>query len=126
MTSNFPKYLERTISSPGLVVFHEKHSERYFYCKTREDYFKMALHVLKGRLKDDYWYFDEEYTEEELTIQKSASYLGTTNKPRELQKDETLAKQIVKSKRGDMAYCFLRDRGEYEYERMTIEQLEDY
>ena len=53
------KYLERELSSPGILIFKEKHDTRYFVCNTKEDYCKAAMHVLRGRLEDDCWYYDE-------------------------------------------------------------------
>jgi hypothetical protein len=52
------KYIERTLSSSGILVFTEKHGVRHFICKDKDDYCRAAMKVLKERFEEG-WYGDE-------------------------------------------------------------------
>lgn len=119
------EYLERSLSSPGILVFEEKHGTRYLVCNTREDYCRAAMHVLRGRL-EDYWYYDEELESSEIAEKEAAAYCGVVYKERVLRKDKTEAQRIVDSNNLEAAYEFLSDRDHGEYEGMQIERGENY
>lgn len=120
------KYLKNRLSEPGILIFIEKHHTRYFVCSTTQDYLDVAMLVLKQRLKDGYWYYDDELTEEELAAKKGYEYARAYYQPRELSRDETIARRIVKGKDKEEAFVFLDFRNRYEYERMKIERPEKY
>jgi len=55
---------DRTIvSQPCVLVFKEKHGDRYFHVPNDETLFAAALHVLKERHADGYWYHKPESTD---------------------------------------------------------------
>jgi hypothetical protein len=119
------KYIERQISSPGILIFREKHCHRYFVCNTKEDFCKAAMKILRERLEDDYWYYDDD-EKEELLKQEAFNYSGAIYKATILCKDRTLAQQISDSNNIEAAFEFLDDHKSGEYENMTIERGEDF
>jgi hypothetical protein len=121
-TIKFPKYLERRLSESGILVFREKHGNRYFICNTKEDYCRAAIKIIKERL-DEGWYWDEEDDDDN---QAAAEYAGVKRRKRYVRKDETTARQIVESNDLVRAYMFLEERSDYEYEGMYIEYPEDF
>lgn len=120
------KHLERTLSTPGILIFKEKHGIRYFVCNTKEDFCKAAMHVLRHRLKDGYWYYDEEIDSKEITKKQTAAYCGIVYKEPFLLKDKTKAQMIVDSNNLEAAYEFLYEHSDGEYQDMTIEIPEHY
>ena len=46
-----------------VIIFHEKHGERMFDSSTEQLRNEAMLFMLKERVDDDYWYFDEDAVE---------------------------------------------------------------
>jgi hypothetical protein len=99
------KYLERRLSRAGLLLFKEKHGSRYFVCEDQDAFCRAAMHVLKERLAEGYWYHDD------------SSYPD---------QGETRAREIVESNDLEAAFEFMDLRSDAEYEEMYIEYPEKY
>lgn len=100
------KYLEKKIASSGILIFKEKHGNRYFVCSTHEDYCKVAMKVLKERTNEKFcWYYDD---------------------PHEPETSLTKAKEIIANNDTEAAFEFLDDRADWEYEGFDIEYGEEY
>lgn len=123
---HFPKWLERQLSIPGILIFHEKHGDYYYICNTKEDFCKAAMHKLKARLALGYWYHDDELDEEQIAIKEAAAYCGTIWEEPELYQDKTWAEKIVATNDIEQAYVFMHHRSDHEYEGMTIERGVQY
>lgn len=138
------KFLERRIQGlfPGVMVATEKHSTRYMNALTKEALFASALKLLKERYKAGYWYFEpDEVTEKPAVPMEQAKALpegalkNMALKEHEVHKralqqyeyDKQLFQNIkdaVKANDGESALEILLSRGDYEYERVTLENLE--
>jgi hypothetical protein len=44
------------LSKPSVLICHEKHGEVYFLVNDDEDLFRVALSIVRGRLKAGWWY----------------------------------------------------------------------
>jgi len=127
------------ITEPSLVVCREKHGEFYFLVKEDEDVFRIALSILRGRLKTG-WYpapgpkpADLDFTEEDVqklpkTFQPDAWRKFSVHK-NELNwwlqetKNHGDIKQALAENDGRLAWQILKDRSDGEYENVGIERL---
>lgn len=48
-----------------IMIFKEKHAERYFVVNSKEDQHKVALKILRERYNEGYWYPTVEYIEKD-------------------------------------------------------------
>lgn len=53
-----PRVLRPFVESRSVLVLREKHGDLYFVVDGDEELFSIALMVLRGRLKAEYWYCD--------------------------------------------------------------------
>lgn len=98
MKSKTPRYIDRILGKPGVLIFKEKHSTRYFLCDSKEDFCLAAMKILRERSEGG-WY-DSDVDDE--------------------------VQSIVASNDTEDAFLFLRTRTTYEYENMIIEYGEEY
>jgi len=106
LVSRMPKYLGRRLATPGILVFKEKHGNRYFVCNNEEEYCRASMKVLKDRSGEKHcWYFDD---------------------PDDLDTGITRAKEIIAANDNVAAYVFLHSRSDWEYEDMEIEYGEEF
>ncbi len=131
------------IRAPSVLVFKEKHDNRYFYVTSDEALFAAALHVLAGRHADGYWYTkpaaEREPAPPDVTREQIDSLPESLRaKARENLRDYRIALQeytravevydsIVKAieeKNGRKAWEILSARGAHEYEGCTIARCE--
>ena len=130
-----------------IIVFDEKHGDRYFDASTAAKLQAVALKILTERLKSGYWYFkpepfkeDPEKEIEKLTKdseQITDSFLrnaaeeriGRLHKGLDAYKRDTRMweeiQKAVKEKDGNLAYQLLNSRRNYEYEGFDLEYLEN-
>lgn len=99
MTEETPKYLRKTLNRfkyPQLLIFYEKHANRYILVNSEKELFTACYRILKERKKDGYWYDDDQRLKE-ATKAGPLSY---------------------------EAYLFLRDHSDGEYDRMEVVEPE--
>jgi hypothetical protein len=90
----------RGIQTPGILRFNEKHGDRYFIYHNEEELHRACQHVMKERLNDGYWYdMDDPDTKAEIE--------AALEDPK-------------------LAYRFILNRGDYEYEYVYLERAEEY
>jgi hypothetical protein len=132
--------LQPIIEEPQLLVFHEKHGERYFYVPDDHTLFTAALKVLNERHAEDYWYFKPDkpkapdFTKEQVEAMPESLQSGAmkrlleySNELREWENDSENYNNVVKAvetKDGRLAWQCLRDYSEGEYQRVSLERLE--
>ncbi|MDO8610988.1 MAG: hypothetical protein Q7R95_10695 [bacterium] len=85
----------------NLVIFKEKHGDRYFYAPTFDDLYRVALKIFHERAIEDIWYDFSTH-------------------------EEKMYKKALKDKKGDIVLEFLRSRNNYEYEDFDIISTEKY
>lgn len=126
-----------------IIIFSEKHGDRYFSAKTIEDIGAVCLKVARERIKDGYWYDTTPYygkspevTQEEIDalpdgalknrLQKEIE-LYNDRKNREDRKFDRLRKLVSAVKEGDekAARMLIDERKDYEYEGYEIVYLEE-
>ena len=134
--------------SPGILVFREKHGNRYFHVPTENHLYAACLSVLKDRFEDD-WYYDPyrekrdswdpeppQMTTEEIenlpegsirvaARQQHSKYAEWARERDDGHKEYVRIKEAVENRDGMEAYAILRSRSDGEYEGFTIERLED-
>ena len=132
----------QVIRSPCVVVFREKHGERYFHCVDDESLFRIALKVLTERFKDGYWYAEPgdepkllDFTAEQIEAMPVSLRDDARAKLREHEhaisryrrdlKTFEAIKKAVEGKDARAAWDAIRDRRNAEYESFTIEHLEE-
>ncbi len=90
-----------------ILIFHEKHSNRYFLVSSKEDIEKACRKIVKERLKEsDYWYPDNDQRDIFNVDEKST---------------KQLAEMAVKNK---TCFEFIDLRNDYEYEGYSLEDIE--
>ena len=126
-----------------IVIFHEKHGDRYFVSNSQKDLEAVALKVVLERDGEGYWYyFDSEKSTEPKVSKadglklggrlKEASVLEWIDYERNLreynyeQKDKETLQKIKTEKNGELALKFLRSRRDAEYEGFDIEEPEKF
>lgn len=135
------------ITEPSIVVFHEKHGDRYFLVNNQEDLEALAVHMVLERAGMGYWYYFESEKPTEPKVSKAeglklggrlteASVLEWIDYERNLreynyeQKDsETLDKIKGGWKSPEirkLALRFLENRRDSEYEGFDVESPEEY
>lgn len=125
-----------------ILIFKEKHSNRYFDASTVEAHSAACLKILKERLEEGYWYDpgdppDKEdiLSEEQISslpteILKRAESERRKRYLRELANYEEEvkfvedAKDAIANNKGRLAYKLLMWRRDGEYERFYEEELE--
>jgi len=129
------------ITKPQLLVFKEKHGERYFHVPDDAALFKAALKVLSERFEEGCWYYKPEdkpeppdVTEAQIeTLPKSLQAAAMqkrreyNNKLRDYQFELEifeLIEKAIEKKDGRAAWRILKDRAEGEYEGCDLERYE--
>lgn len=128
---------------PGILVVTEKHSTRYFIARTWMERDVAALQILTERLTDGWYYEPEEpKSKPDLTLEQAQSlpngviqdaafkqiknYVQTQ---REFEDELTqwldIKKAVLFFNAAD-AWRIIRDRSKHEYERVTVEHLENW
>lgn len=128
------------IESPSLLVCHEKHGEVYFVVQNDEDIFRVALSIVRGRLRSGDWYCEPEgkpskpdFTAEDIeklpaSLRKEAirTLTGYQQALQSWEQDNesyTLIGRAVETQDGRAAWRVLRDYSDGEYQRVSIERL---
>ncbi len=126
-----------------IIVFHEKHGDRYFSIPTQEDLEKVALKIVKERNKDEWYYFfndkpkEPEVSLEQMNSMKEGAFKELAKSQwndyklllRRLEKDiklKELLDKVINDKDGAAALSFLKSQGDGECERFSIEETESY
>ncbi len=126
-----------------ILIAHEKHGNRFFDASTEELRNKAALFLLTERFKDGFWYYEPEppdsegiLTEEQIAalptealrnqeFTKLRQYKRAQKQYEANDKVYYQIEQAVKNKDATFAYKLLMSRTSYEYENITIEELEE-
>lgn len=129
------------VKQPMLLVFKEKHGERYFYIPDDAALFGACLKVVTERLEQD-WYPEPDgvvpkapdFTREQIATLPESMRAEATAKLRAYDRDveafnEELAdfakiKKAVDEKNGRLAWGIIRDRARAEYEGYDLERFE--
>ncbi len=131
-----------TVREPSVLVLKEKHGEQYFLVQSDQDLHRIALTIVKGRLKDR-WYYDPseedlpkkpELTEDEVAAMKPSGIkkmaegqIGVYKaamRHREIAcEDYAGMVKALQAEDGRGAWNFLRNRRDHEYEGFSIERL---
>jgi hypothetical protein len=129
------------IKEPQLLVFEEKHGNRYFYIPDDKTLAAAALKVLTERYEEGYWYYEPgekpkapDFTKEQITTLPESMRPAAEKKLREYEaacrqyatevEDYERIVKAVKTKDGKLAWKALYDRQDGEYERVKLERLE--
>ena len=136
------------IKYPRVLVFREKYGNRYFLIKSKEDFEKAALKVVKDRINYGFIYEPEALdtsnlvSEETLnklieTVPKDSSLykdikknISKQKQDMEINKEELAqynrAKLAVDSNSGKIALGVIRERSDYEYEGWDDYEFESF
>ena len=126
-----------------IIIFTEKHSNRYFYASTPEDLCKIAIKIFKERVEEDYWYKFEtetptepEITEEDanslrsslknIVLQEWRNYRHALRYYEETVKDKKLYDAALKDESGTIVLKFLKSRRNCEYEGFEMVEPEKF
>jgi len=114
---------------PQVIIFKEKHGDRYFDASTPENTALACLYVLKERLTAGYFFSDE--LSKDVDPGDQLNLFKSNEKPlTEKQKVEKIISSYDKNdpvtliRAGKMAADFLLNRSDYEYEGMEFEKAE--
>ena len=125
---------------PKILLLREKHGERAFDARTREALYASALAIVKERNKDRWYYapeapkLREEVPDDVMdrlpeAMRKKAKDDKHSNKSnqkryeRDLEKWNLLQKALTENN-GEVAWKFLQDRRDHEYEGYELLTLE--
>ncbi len=139
------KIIKRNLLNKDMLVFHEKHGDRYFDASTPELIFKACLKILTERNKDN-WYRISEVSDSFTGLRtEDIEALPDTDKFKEMKKDaikkyynylnsyicnltdvhfQREVDYAIKNKDGLFAYELCEQRGAGEYEGMEFETFE--
>jgi hypothetical protein len=130
------------VTEPTLLVFKEKHGERYFNIPDDTALFAACLKVVSERLKEECWYLEPDgevpktpdFTREQIASmpesmradaeKKLAAYIREMQEFNEEIADFAKIKEAVESRDGRAAWQIVCDRGRYEYEGYSLERFE--
>jgi hypothetical protein len=129
------------IREPKLLVFKEKHGQRYFYVHNDKALFKAALKILTERAKEGYWYYKPEeppkapdFTKEQIATLPESMRADATKKLQQYTdacrrydaevEDYNEIQEALKTKNGKLAWQCLRNRSDGEYEGCSLERIE--
>lgn len=130
------------VESPSVLICHEKHGERYYFVVNDEELFKAALSIVRGRLKEGYWYHEPgspptppDYSEEDIlklpaslqapARKKVGEYKQASRFWQDTSDDWDSVNSICASADGSAAWRLLRDRSDHECERVSLERASD-
>lgn len=123
-----------------IAVIEEKYGTRYFDVTTKEQLHKVALHLLRERFEDN-WYYEPEpvpsldFAEEDIVkapvslqeeMQKRLSvYKHQMRKYQQKKSNWDEIVMAVETNDGELATGILKGRSDYEYESFDIETCEE-
>lgn len=143
--TDLPKHLQVHMSRrewPQLLIFDEKHSNRYFLCKDQEAVGRACLIILAERIDPAYGYIQHPGPESDLRLEPELTKEEIEKLPEKYRKKELAtvqtnarerrdwaeavelfenAHKAVANKDGNLAYMILNDRSDYEYEGFSFE-----
>jgi hypothetical protein len=137
--SKSPKRKERVyVKQRSVFVLKEKHAERYYVVDSDEDLFRIALNVVRGRLKSGYWYHEPglpppppDYSEEDVLKMPKSLQAGARKKVQDYKQasrewDEEnrgwlLVQEVCSVADGRKAMEFLESRSDHAYEGFSLE-----
>lgn len=127
--------------TPSVLVEHGKHGEYYWDATTKEKFRANCLAILKDRLDQGWYYYEpEEPTEptglltkeeiKELQQPYKGQAIQIYNNYQSRLRDYKLEKETwdelkeaIEKEDGGLAWGVLYDRSDYEYERVSLEDL---
>lgn len=130
------------IDRPSVLVCHEKHGQLYYHAPNDAALCRAALSILRMRLEAGHWYNDPtdelppnpNMTDEQIAalpagpirdtaIREVARYRSAVREQGDAIEMFADIKKAIEENNGKLAWRILRDRSDYEYERVSIEQL---
>lgn len=131
------------VNQPMLLVFNEKHGDRYFNVPNDEALFAAALKIVTERFEQGYWYVEPEenekpaapdFTKEQIATlpesmreaaqKKLREYERSLHDYNELVDGYARIKKAVDEKDGRVAWEVIRDRCDAEYEGYALKPFE--
>jgi len=115
-----------------ILIFKEKHGDRYFYVPTPDDLHKAAIKVFKERVKEGYWYYFDvkEPLKPDISredgLKFKAFYERDLKYYNEILKEKKLYENALNDTTGEIVWKFLRQRQDNEYEGFCIAWGEDF
>ncbi len=128
-----------------ILVFNEKHADRYFVVLNQQELESACWKILSERFHEGCWYYAPEESDKpkapDYTMEQAKQLKGEAQKAaiREVvsynsklrtwdreQNQYIRIKNAVESKDTKAAYELLKERGDYEYEGLSLEQSEDF
>lgn len=132
-----PWWMRTLVNEPSVLILHEKHRNRYFVIPDDKALGEAALHVLKERMDEGYWYSEPEepkgvgYGLKDLESlpevlraegkKKLAAYKQEVMIYREQKEWWEEANEALMKRDGKLAWKCLVNRNDYEYERVELE-----
>ncbi len=140
----FDQRMTKQLDKDTLLVFREKHGNRYFLVPTIKELYAAALKVITERFEEE-WFYEPDPIEitpsDDLTkadLERIAkysygeefvkAYKSYTEQKAEYDRDLAeyrRLEQAVKDEDGRMAWAILQERKDWEYENYSLESLED-
>lgn len=137
-----PPVQRRHVEGRTVLVCHEKHGQRFYVVDSDEELLKVAVTILRGRLKEGHWYHDPgpepvppDFDEAAVPKMPRSMQAGARKVLQEHKerlrfwnREKTDWEGIVQaaaSADGELAWQTLRDRSDWEYERISLEPASD-
>jgi hypothetical protein len=129
--------MNKNTKYPVIVIFKEKHGDRYFIANNQEELGKICLQVLTERFDDGYWYYKPEPLGEDDKIidipedlpedvkgdieRRNGAMRNKIRSHKYAVHDYKLIEKAYQDRDPKAAYHVLQNRSAYEYEEMAIE-----
>ncbi len=125
------------VEGRSVLVLREKHGERYYVVDNDQELFKVALNIVRGRLKEGHWYHPPgdppvppDYAEEDIlkmpkSLQAEArkkvqDYKSRSRSWDDANEDWLQVNEVCSSGDGRKAMQLLESRGDWEYEGFSL------
>lgn len=132
------------IDRPSVLVCHEKHGDLYYHVPNDQALCRAALSILRERLEAGHWYNDPKdelpadpnLTPEQIEAlpagpiretakREVASYQRAVREQGDAIEMWKNIHRAIEENNGKLAWTILRDRSDWEYERVSIETLQE-
>jgi len=137
VSMSYVRQVQAMIDQPTLLVFKEKHEDRYYLCRNIDELGTACLDVMRDRRDQGYYksypvamnkpktiVADIDPADDELRVATHRMwerYARAEEQARRSEETEKLAEEILEKGLLTEAFWFLHDRDDNEYERMEVE-----